>query len=341
MVELSNGCICCTLREDLLRSLAGLAAEKRFDHVLVESSGISEPLPVAETFTFEDEVTGLRLSDVASPAQPRDGRRRRVALRADGVRRQAHRPRLGGGAEDERTVAALLLRPARVRRRPRPQQFDLVGEAQRVAVEALLRRVNPTAEIRTRTAGSRRRRCSAARASSSRAPRSTRSGSWRRASTSTRPRRSSTASRASSSAPTARSTPRASTRRSAAARSRRARPPAAAQGHRVARDARRRAGAPRPGGHAVQRRPGPSGAKKAAAAAAAAATTTRAAARARAAAAGRSSSASDRSSTTRRRRRRSRRACSRARRWRAVGELGGTARPVPGGVGIARPSHSH
>ena len=48
MVELHNGCICCTLREDLLTSLSLLASEQRFDHVLVESSGISEPLPVAE-----------------------------------------------------------------------------------------------------------------------------------------------------------------------------------------------------------------------------------------------------------------------------------------------------
>ena len=66
MIELSNGCICCTLREDLLTSLSSLAAENKFDHVLVESSGISEPLPVAETFTFKEEATGVSLNDVAS-----------------------------------------------------------------------------------------------------------------------------------------------------------------------------------------------------------------------------------------------------------------------------------
>lgn len=64
MVEMSNGCICCTLREDLLAEIARLAAERRFDYLLVESTGISEPLPVAETFTFRDEE-GRSLSDVA------------------------------------------------------------------------------------------------------------------------------------------------------------------------------------------------------------------------------------------------------------------------------------
>src|SRR3984885_429295 len=64
LVEMSNGCICCTLREDLLIEIQRLAREKRFDYLLIESTGISELLPVAETFTFRDEQ-GQSLSDIA------------------------------------------------------------------------------------------------------------------------------------------------------------------------------------------------------------------------------------------------------------------------------------
>ncbi|MEM1020278.1 MAG: GTP-binding protein [Pseudomonadota bacterium] len=64
LVEMSNGCICCTLRDDLLEEVRRLAEERRFDYLLIESTGISEPLPVAATFDFRDEY-GESLSDVA------------------------------------------------------------------------------------------------------------------------------------------------------------------------------------------------------------------------------------------------------------------------------------
>ena len=64
LVEMSNGCICCTLREDLLEQVRELAAEKKFDYLLIESTGISEPLPVVTTFDFRDEK-GNSLSDVS------------------------------------------------------------------------------------------------------------------------------------------------------------------------------------------------------------------------------------------------------------------------------------
>jgi G3E family GTPase len=64
LVEMSNGCICCTLRDDLLKEVRHLSQEGRFDYLLIESTGISEPLPVAATFDFRDEM-GESLSDVA------------------------------------------------------------------------------------------------------------------------------------------------------------------------------------------------------------------------------------------------------------------------------------
>jgi G3E family GTPase len=65
LVEMSNGCICCTLREDLMIEVEKLAKENRFDYLLIESTGISEPVPVAQTFSFQDEENGIDLSRFA------------------------------------------------------------------------------------------------------------------------------------------------------------------------------------------------------------------------------------------------------------------------------------
>ena len=65
LVEMSNGCICCTLREDLMIEVERLARENRFDYLIIESTGISEPVPVAQTFTFEDDLGQFNLKDIS------------------------------------------------------------------------------------------------------------------------------------------------------------------------------------------------------------------------------------------------------------------------------------
>jgi G3E family GTPase len=65
LVEMSNGCICCTLRDDLLKEIENLSKSGRFDYILIESTGISEPVPIAQTFSYADETTGIDLSQFA------------------------------------------------------------------------------------------------------------------------------------------------------------------------------------------------------------------------------------------------------------------------------------
>ena len=147
MIELSNGCICCTLREDLLTSLSSLAAEQRFDHVIVESSGISEPLPVAETFTFVDRATNISLNDVAKlhnlvTVVDAASAFEQLDSMDTLVDRGWHE--LEG---DQRTVSHLLCDQFEFADLLLLNKCDLVTERQLGALEAFLRKTNPTAEI--------------------------------------------------------------------------------------------------------------------------------------------------------------------------------------------------
>lgn len=147
MIELSNGCICCTLREDLLTSLSSLASENRFDHVVVESSGISEPLPVAETFTFRDEATNVRLDDVAKLHNLVTVVDAASVFEQLGSMETLVDRGWQATQDDERTIANLLVDQIEFSNLILINKRDLVTEAQLGSIEALLRKVNHTAEI--------------------------------------------------------------------------------------------------------------------------------------------------------------------------------------------------
>lgn len=108
LIEMSNGCICCTLSEDLLVVINRLARAKRFDYLVIDSTGISEPFPVAETFTFRDE-DGANLSDVAqldTLVSVVDAMNFSVDLdEADSLQSRGE----SLGEEDERTISDLLI----------------------------------------------------------------------------------------------------------------------------------------------------------------------------------------------------------------------------------------
>jgi G3E family GTPase len=146
LVEMSNGCICCTLREDLLIEVRKLAEAGRFDYLLIESTGISEPLPIAETFTFADE-NGQSLADVAELDT--------MVTVVDAVNfltdyHQAHYLQDGDehlGAEDERTVADLLVEQVEFADVILVSKTDLVSSIQCEKVMAILRSLNREATI--------------------------------------------------------------------------------------------------------------------------------------------------------------------------------------------------
>ncbi|MEO0481532.1 MAG: GTP-binding protein [Planctomycetota bacterium] len=152
MVEMSNGCICCTLREDLLLEVARLAREGRFDYLLIESTGVSEPIPVAQTFTFEDE-TGESLSSLA-----------RLDTMVTVVDAVNFLEDLDSGDElrdrgqsvdeaDERSLAQLLTEQVEFADVILISKTDLVDAERRRAVESAIKALNPSARLLTAVKG--------------------------------------------------------------------------------------------------------------------------------------------------------------------------------------------
>ncbi|WP_313698461.1 zinc metallochaperone GTPase ZigA [Pantoea sp.] len=146
LVEMSNGCICCTLREDLLLEVKHLAQAGRFDHLVIESTGISEPLPVAETFTFEDEE-GESLSAYArldSMITVVDGFNFLRDYRSvDDLRSRGE----SLGEQDERSVVDLLVDQIEFCDLLVLNKTDLLSQAEQHELQGMLQALNPHALI--------------------------------------------------------------------------------------------------------------------------------------------------------------------------------------------------
>lgn len=145
LVEMSNGCICCTLREDLLIEIRKLALEGRFDYLLIESTGISEPLPVAETFTFTDEH-GQSLADIARLDTLVTVVDAVNFLNDYGAARDLQETAESLGEDDERNVADLLVDQVEFANRILISKTDLVSAAELARLLAILDHLNPEAE---------------------------------------------------------------------------------------------------------------------------------------------------------------------------------------------------
>ena len=146
LVEMSNGCICCTLREDLLEQVRQLSREKRFDYLLIESTGISEPLPVATTFDFRDE-NEQSLSDVA-----RLDTMVTVVDAANLIKNYSSTDFLKdkgevAGEGDERTLVDLLVEQIEFANVILLNKVDLVSEKELKIIRAVIRGLNAKAKI--------------------------------------------------------------------------------------------------------------------------------------------------------------------------------------------------
>jgi G3E family GTPase len=146
LVEMSNGCICCTLREDLLLEVQKLAKENRFDYLVIESTGISEPMPVAETFVFADEK-GESLSSVAkldTMVTVVDGAN---FLKDYMASKSLKSRKLALDKTDDRTITNLLLDQVEFANVIVVNKVDLLSEGERETLAAVLRSLNSDAKI--------------------------------------------------------------------------------------------------------------------------------------------------------------------------------------------------
>lgn len=146
LVEMSNGCICCTLREDLLMQVRDLAAAGKFDYLLIESAGISEPLPVATTFDFRDE-DGHSLSDVSELDTMVT-----VVDAANLIKNYSSTDFLRDqgeslGEDDERTLVDLLVEQIEFANVILLNKIDLISKEELGTVKAIIRGLNAKAKI--------------------------------------------------------------------------------------------------------------------------------------------------------------------------------------------------
>jgi len=152
LVEMSNGCICCTLRDDLLKEVARLAGEGRFDYLLIESTGISEPMPVAATFSFEDE-SGASLGKVSrldTMVTVVDGERFLAEMESEDDLASLG---MAAGEDDERSLSDLLVDQVEFANMLVINKTDRMNAAEIGRLRAILAKLNPEARIVESTFG--------------------------------------------------------------------------------------------------------------------------------------------------------------------------------------------
>lgn len=147
LVEMSNGCICCTLREDLMLEVEKLANENRFDYLLIESTGISEPIPVAQTFSFVDEEKGIDLSQFSYVDTMVTVVDSFNFFRDFGTAELLKDRQLTNMEGDERTIVNLLTDQIEFANVIVLNKTDLVKPGDVQLLKALIKKLNPDAKI--------------------------------------------------------------------------------------------------------------------------------------------------------------------------------------------------